>query len=566
MALDQITRALVDEYLDSSDTTSSGVESDFERFCTHVLISSHTDSVIDYENVLTGDGGDTGIDAVGIIINDELVTDPDVVDQLADDNVTLDVAYVFIQAKTSASFSTSEVGQIGFGVQDFFEFQPTLDRNDAVQAAAELSGKVMANARLFRNGNPSCKVFYATAGRWMDDPDVSGRVKSVEDDLDGLRLFSSVSFTPVDARGLQRRYHGLQTGIEREFTFQNRVAFPDIEHVAESHLGFIPASELLDVITADDGTLASTVFYDNVRDFQGESNAVNAGMRSTLQGGDRSLFPLMNNGVTVIAKGVRQTGIKFVIRDFQIVNGCQTCNVLWANKGYLDDDVLVPLRLISTENEDAIVQIIRATNRQTEVKDEQFFATSDYLKQLESHFASAPEPRRLHLERRSKQYANSSVERTRVVPFNSLVRSFTSVVLEEPHRATRNYKQVLARIPDDVLNPTHKPSVYFASASSLYRLEFLFRNGVVDRRMSPAKYHLLLATRLMIDSSVPRFLNGRDAERWATKLITAYWSQRRAEELFLEATRVVDVLADGDLSRDRIRTQSFTEAVVRHFR
>lgn len=319
------------------------------------------------------------------------------------------------------------------------------------------------------------------------------------------------------------------------------------------------------MLTDDDGNLMSTVFYENVRDFQGEGNSVNAEIAATLTGDSRSQFPLMNNGVTIIAKAMRQTGTKFVIQDFQVVNGCQTCNVLWAHRADLDESVLVPLRLISTDDEDVIVDIIRATNRQTEVKEEQFYATSDYLKQLEMYFESTPIDRRLYLERRSKQHANAPIERTRIVPFNSLVRSFASVVLNEPHRATRNYKQVLERIPDDLLNPSHKPALYLASASALYRLDFLFRNNVLDRRFSPAKYHLLLATRLLIAPKLPRHLNGREAETWAKKLIDTYWDPAKSEELFKKAASDIDTLAAGDLSRDQIRTLPFTEKVLKHY-
>lgn len=184
------------------------------------------------------------------------------------------------------------------------------------------------------------------------------------------------------------------------------------------------------------------------------------------------------------------------------------------------------------------------------------------MKQLETYFETAPTSRRLHLERRSKQYASTAVERTRVVPFNKLIRSFASIVLNEPHRATRNYKQVLERIPADILSADHRPAVYLAAASSLYRLEFLFRNVVLDRRFSPAKYHLLLATRLLIAPDKPAQLNGRDAERWATQLIDAYWDQPRAEELFREAAADIDSLAGGDLSRDKIRTAQFTDQVT----
>jgi hypothetical protein len=566
MALDQITKALVDEFLAQATMPSQGVEQDFERFATYVLVSPHIEAAVDFPHVMTGSGGDTGLDSIALIVNGELVTDPDEIDELAEAGTTLDVHYIFVQTETATSFATAKIGQITYGVQDFFADTPSLTRNALVQASADLSQRVLANARLFRNGNPACSVYYVTAGRWTEDPDLTARVRSATQEIDNLNLFSKVAFVPLDARAIQRRYQALRTGVEREFSFPNRIALPEIDHVSESHLGFMPASELLSILTDDDGNLAASAFYENVRAYQGESNPVNAEMAATLTGARRGQFPLMNNGITLIAKSVRQTGTRFVIQDFQIVNGCQTCNVLWANREALDGSVLVPLRLVSTGDEDVIVDVIRATNRQTEVKEEQFFATSDYLKQLEMFFESVtPETRRLYLERRSKQYANSGVERTRIVPFNSLVRSFASILRKEPHRATRNYKQVLELIPSEVLNQNHKPSVYFAAASSLYRLEFLFRNGALDRRLSPAKYHLLLASQLLIAPDVPAALNSRDADRWAGELIDAYWDPVGSEQIFQAAASDIEQLADGDLSRDRIRTVPFTEKVVAHY-
>ncbi len=189
----------------------------------------------------------------------------------------------------------------------------------------------------------------------------------------------------------------------------------------------------------------------------------------------------------------------------------------------------------------------------------------EYLKQLEMYFATMREDRRLHLERRSRQYARSTVERTRVIPFHSVVRSFASIVLEEPHRATRNYGQVLARIPEDIFNEAHRPAVYFAAASSLYRAEFLFRNAVLERKFTPAKYHLLLASRLLLAPATPTHLNGREADAWAAQLIDAYWDQGRAEQIFLSAAADIEELAEGDFSRDKIRTLQFTEQVLGHY-
>lgn len=94
MALDQITKALVDEFLSESGMPSAGVASDFEKFVAYVVTSPHIDAAIDYENVMTGSGGDTGLDAIAMVVNGELVTDPDEIDALASSGATLDVTYI----------------------------------------------------------------------------------------------------------------------------------------------------------------------------------------------------------------------------------------------------------------------------------------------------------------------------------------------------------------------------------------------------------------------------------------------------------------------------------------
>ena len=71
------------------------------------------------------------------------------------------------------------------------------------------------------------------------------------------------------------------------------------------------------------------VFEDNVRDFQGDNNDVNGGIASTLNNDDSEIFSVLNNGVTIVASSISPTGDQFTINDYQIVNGCQTSNVLY---------------------------------------------------------------------------------------------------------------------------------------------------------------------------------------------------------------------------------------------
>lgn len=83
-------------------------------------------------------------------------------------------------------------------------------------------------------------------------------------------------------------------------------------------------------------------------------------------------------GVTIIARTLRATGNRFHVEDYQIVNGCQTSHVLFDQRGNLDRTVMVPVRLIATQDEEVIAAIVKATNRQTQVKEEQLLALNDY--------------------------------------------------------------------------------------------------------------------------------------------------------------------------------------------
>jgi AIPR protein len=96
---------------------------------------------------------------------------------------------------------------------------------------------------------------------------------------------------------------------------------PEIPGVKVAFLGYIPAQDFIAIISDDAGDdILDSIFYDNVRDWQ-DYNAVNSEMRDTLASPKKARFVLMNNGVTIIAKKLKQSGSKFYIEGFQIVNG-----------------------------------------------------------------------------------------------------------------------------------------------------------------------------------------------------------------------------------------------------
>lgn len=560
--MDRITSSLLEEFSKEFGIEKLPEDQRFEHFAAYLTSTRFLSETFDTRDIVLGAGGDTGIDALAIIVNGALVTDPEMIEELSVTNGFVDATFIFVQAERSSNFETSKIGQFEFGINDFFREKPKLPRNDAIKSAAEIMAEVYNRSSKFKRGNPVCRAFYVTTGRWTGDKNLEARRSAVVEDLQQLNLFREVEFQCIGADVIQRLFQQTRNAVARDFTFAERVIVPEINGVKEAYLGLLPVSEFIPLLDDGSGEILKGIFYDNVRDWQ-EYNAVNSEMKATLESDlQRARFSLMNNGVTVIAKTLRVTGNKFHIEDYQIVNGCQTSHVLFDNRAVLKDNrVVVPLRLIATEDDEVIASIVKATNRQTEVKEEQLLALSDFQKQLESYFQTFDPAVRLFYERRSRQYNSLGIEKTRIVTPASLIRSYASSFLEEPHRTTRTYRALLAQLGTKIFVQGDRLEPYYYSASALYRIEFLFRKGLLNPKFKPARYQVLMAARLLAQpGQVPRS-NSREMSKFCEPLISAIWDTMGAEKLLLEAANIVDAAAGGNFDRDKIRTQPFTEKV-----
>ncbi len=310
--------------------------------------------------------------------------------------------------------------------------------------------------------------------------------------------------------------------------------------------------------------MVRSLFYDNVRDFQGfPEKGANDEMRKTLGSERRSRFVLMNNGITIITRNMTHTQSRFRIEDFQIVNGCQTSHVLYNQRENLDDSVYVPLRLIWTQDESVIEDIIRATNKQTEIKAEQFFAITEFGKQLETFFQSVPEIRRLYYERRSRQYDRLPIEKTRIVVQTNAVRAFAAMFLQVPHSTIRAYKSLSDRVGKDIFVAGHKPDSYYTAAYANYGLDFLWRNQKLDTSYKVARFQILLAFRLLANTEPPPQLNSHKIEGYCKQITDILSDAQLASDTFSRAVEIIEEIAGDRFERDKLHSLAFTENVIR---
>ena len=356
----------------------------FEHFVNYILASKIYPDRSSLDKINVGGTRNPGIDGLAIMTNNHLVTSQEEIDYFIQDADLLNIEFSFIQSKTSESFEIGGINTFVASVKEFFR-DGELNFEDDLLNLRDLKNYIYKNS-IKMEKSPTLKLYYATTGKWLADQNLTTIINSGISDLKTFDLFSDIKFIPIDADRLKALYREIKNKITKEIIFEKHTILPIIEKVTESYLGLLPANELIKIISDDDGEIIKTIFYDNVRDFQG-FNKVNNGIKSTIENTlSKDKFVLLNNGITIVAKSLNKVGSAFKISDFQIVNGCQTSHVLHSIKESVDSSVLIPLKLIVTDDDDTINDIIRATNSQTEVKNESFEILKPFHKKLEEFY------------------------------------------------------------------------------------------------------------------------------------------------------------------------------------
>jgi hypothetical protein len=563
--VDRVTESLMASFSKENGIEALDEAKRFEHFTAFSVIRRHYSRSFLTDDVVLGGNGDTGIDAVAIILNNVLVTDVDRVREIAEHNDYLEPVFIFVQSERSTSFDGSKLGNFGFGIVDFFSKQPKLPRGADITSLAEITDIILGEfAAILRP--PRCHVYYVTTGQWTNDEHLVGRREGVIQDILKLSIFERVDMTCVGASELHAIYRKTKAPVSRQFLFDRRAEIPATDGVIQSAIGYLPFTEFKKLLTDDSGAeMLTSIFEDNIRDWQGYK-AVNSEIRDTLLSENRTKFILMNNGITIITQGLTRVGDVFTITDYQIVNGCQSSNVLFEQRDKIDDSVQVPLRLIHTQDDGVKELITMATNRQTDIKPDQFASSKEFARGLEMFFGTFAEEQRLYYERRDGQHDRGAEPKLRVIDTPTILRSYASVFREVPHAATRSYRSIRDEIGDKIFTNGDKQLAYYYAAYAWFSLEGLFRSKVIDPSFKSARYHLLLAAHLLVDPAPAPHRNSKAIEQRSQSMLDVLWDAPRAEDLFKSAADLMLEVTGGNLDRDHVRTEAITEAVLSKLR
>lgn len=519
----------------------------FEHFVNYCILSKiHPEAFYNdnfkIEDLNIGGGNDTGIDGVAIVVNDHIVFSIDEIDALTNESQKLEVKFIFTQSKTSPKFSAADVGTFIFGVKDFFKETGSLKTNEDLENLRTMKNYIYSKSILM-DEPPICELHYVTTGKWHNDTNVVGRANSDLEELENKSIFSSVSFIPVDANNLETIYKEVKNKVTKEINFEKHTPLPRISGVKEAYIGILNIGEFITLITDSNGKIQKTLFYDNVRDFQG-LNPVNKEIQATLEDTEKQLkFPIFNNGITIVAKNLNKVGTYFKIKDYQIVNGCQTSHLLYNNEAAIDKvNTFVPIKLISSNNQEVINDIIKATNRQTEVKVEAFESLKDFHKKLQSYYDSFPKEDKIYYERRPREYDSvfPPIPRTKIITLAAQINSVISMFWNEPHSTHRYYGELLKSYSGKIFQDDHQPDLYYVSALTLHKVDQLIKSKKVHFRFRKFKYHIMTCLRILISGfRYPKFYS-RDMIKYCNQLRVVLNDESKLLKLVYTATECID--------------------------
>ncbi len=530
---DRILEGFVTSFGDARGYSEMDFGNLFEIFvASSMLRKNHQVDISD--DFLVGGSGDGGLDVIAVLVNGRPALTTDDVDFFIEKMGRLDVEFVFVQAKSSSSFKASEIGTFVHGVTQFFSPDCTMPFRSEVKQCIELMNYIFGRS-IHMQDNPKCFLYYATSGTWKDQPEALSRITQGSEQLRNLNIFSEIRFLPIDAAALRIIYRDLERGVTREIELERSTAFPKIAGVDEAYLGLLRGDEFITLVSRDEHTLNGDLFYDNVRDFQGH-NPVNEEIKDTvIDRNANATFPLLNNGITIVARSIRRTGDTFKISDFQIVNGCQTTHILFQNRSNVNKTMFIPVKLVATGDDQIVTEVIKATNRQTAVLPEALESLTPFHRDLEDYYTTQEASREAHerifYERRSKQYAMSNIKAKNIVTLTAQTKSFVAMFLNEPHSHPRYYGELLKAYEGRLFANDHNPAAYHASGVCLLRVEAYLNYHKMPKEFRQYKHHMLMVLRILIAGDKCPSLASKEVAQYSNKIVGVLRDPVKSEQL-----------------------------------
>lgn len=536
----------------------------FEMFVNFAVMSSKMIGTVDIDNVTTGEGDD-GTDGISVIINEELIiSDEDASVVFNSERKNHDVEIIFVQSKRSESFDLGDFLKFKESILKFINSEDYSVNDEVQENARHIFDIIIDNVPKIRDGKPAFVGRYVTTGVYRN-PDALEQAKDeFIRQLEDLGYFSNVDFRFLGRNEITKLWVDTYSGVTSRLPMFSNAPLPNIAGIEEAYLAVVKASDFInEILTNEDGNLRNNVFEENVRAFLGIDNPVNSAISETINNSEKaSRFPVLNNGITIVSEDVRVQGSILHLQNYQIVNGCQTSNMLFEHRDRIAEHIMVNLKVVETASEDIFSELVRATNSQTKVDETQFLSLRPISKRVEEYFNTYEgQDGRLYFERRDRQYIGKDIPNVRIFSLNHAAKAVCAMFLERPDLPYRYPKRMYELFTEKIFADDVKEIVFYAASLALYRLHILVAKADIPQNVRKYKWHILLLVRIIIAGKTMPEINSKNIVSYSQKIIDT--CAKSSDEVVSVYNRAVEIVHSiEDLSDDRLKRQAVMNEMI----
>lgn len=533
----------------------------FEAFVNYCAFSKYSGDSVEASD-LVYEGADPGIDGALLFIDDRAVFSVEELEEIFQTSRReYKVSIILTQAKRSTTWSKQEVDSFVAAIVDYLSETPAQPHSQYLADFKKMFSKIYENIGRIMGGLPNIHAYFFTAAPDTDAIEINAAFQVGETSLKKMGYSNETFLIKAHRDIIHELWLSADGPMEARLATVGYAPFPAAPNINNAYVATVTARSFIDSILKDqNGTPRKKLFEENVRDFLGVDVEVNSEIAETLNNAEKKpRFGLMNNGITIVASSVRPAGQEIYIRDFQIVNGCQTSNILISLDSQVDNSVSLMIKLIEADEPSVIDDIVRATNRQSKVEDAQFISTLDTLRDLEQYFNArgAAEANRIYFERRKGQYRAESVAPVRIFDVREMARCYAAVAMMRPDLSSRYPNRLTGELLNDVFAQGSQEEDYYTACYSHYRLRMLTSNKRFDGRYSKLRWHIMTAASKYCAIKYREF-NCKSKNEALYNLFSSNdgnWFERL--DLLIKTA-----LPDPDISRDLLKSPPLTATVL----
>ncbi|PWD83640.1 AIPR family protein [Ignatzschineria cameli] len=555
-----IINSYVEEFSKQYEIESNGeidAHKVFEDYINNLVLSVYcNDPNASYLDMETGSA--IGIDGIAIFVADKLITSISDVEYILDEVKKFDVSFYFIQSKTSPKFDRHSITDFLSSIRRFFDFSSVKCNILELQEFWEIAKFIFSKATRFK-GQPKLNTFYITLSANnidLKDPHLSHTIGQSIQDINDLNLFEPIKkINFIGIQEIMTLNSKLNTELEVVIKMaKTPLAYPKDQSnkVKNGYYGLIQLTEFIKILTEDiDGNkvLRRHIFDDNIRYYLGsdEKIEVNATMKEQITGDRAYLFGMLNNGITVIADEINLSSEELSLKNYQIVNGCQTSNVIFEVLNDIhnnSEDIYLPIRFIATEDEETKSSIIKATNSQTTLKPEQLAALSSIQKAIEQYYETKKKSNNFDLfyERRTEQFRDDNVQKTKIITIPLQIKSTSAMFLDLPDEVSGQYGKVERSTRGSLFQDNHLAflNTYYVSGLAWYRVDRFIRTNEEGKKARRARWHLMMLLKyLLCDHNLIYKKIDRHSEEASKKIEKKLLDEEKCNSLIMQCLNII---------------------------